>query len=950
MTDAPRRTTGTVTFLFTDIEGSTRLEQQIGTSRYGEQRERHRAILREVWTAHGGQEKSTEGDSFFVVFASAKSAVIAAVAGQRALAAEPWPDDAPIRVRMGLHTGEAEIRASAGPDAQAGAAEVGAVAAPAGRADDATVTSMAGDTLVSLDINRAARVASAAHGGQILASEATRILVARDLPPDIHLRDLGAFRLKDLLTAEHLVAVIGDGLPADFPPPRTPDAHPNNLPTQLTTFVGRDMELAEAADLLARTRLLTLTGPGGTGKTRLSLQLASLASDDYPDGVFFVPLEPIRDPMLVAARIASIVGVTEGGVRPIADSLADWLRDRTTLLVLDNFEQVVAAAPLIADLLGAAPRIKVLATSRAPLRVSGEQEYPVHGLPVPPDPSQRTGLERFNVPGDQRAVDAESLGQYGAVRLFIERAVAVRPGFTVTNENAPAVAAISARLQGMPLAIELAAARIKLLGPDAILARLEHQLDVLAAGSRDLPERQQTLRGAIAWSYDLLDDGARRLFDRLSVFVGGFDLDAAGAIAGPPGDIGGDVLDGLTGLVDQSLLKVDAMPDGEPRFRMLESIRDFAAERLEARGERDLVAGRHRDWFTALAARAADELSGDTQRVWLDRLDRDHDDIRAVLDRAVAEPDPPVAIGLAFSMWRFWQKRGHLAEARRRLEAMAAAPWSRDDPRLRAKLMEALGGTCWWQGQIGPMAVRYDEALELWLAIGDEAEIANAYYNASFRYAVPEKAGLVGYDADPDGIGVDYIERARDLFHELGDQRGEANAMWALGNYRYFRRFPGNGVAEFRQALEMFRSTGDATMEAWGRHMLGTALLRGGEVAEARANIVEAARHFQAAGDAAGLALSLDDLSAVAVAEGDLPRAARLRGAARSLTAETGAELAGFVEDTFETGARPGVRSVMSEEDVARYGAEGAAMTLDEAVAYALGTGDPVAHRDASEA
>ncbi len=362
-----------------------------------------------------------------------------------------------------------------------------------------------------------------------------------------------------------------------------------------------------------------------------------------------------------------------------------------------------------------------------------------------------------------------------------------------------------------------------------------------------------------------------------------------------------------------------------------------------SRGEIDLVQARHRDWFTALAARAAAELSGDAQRTWLDRLDRDHDDIRAVLDRAVAAPDPPVAIGLAFSMWRFWQKRGHLAEARRRLEAMAAEPWSHDDPRLRAKLMEALGGTCWWQGEIERMGACYEEALASWLAIGDEAEIANAYYNASFQYAVPGDGEAADGRFDMETTGMTYIERARDLFHKVGDRRGEANALWALGNYRYFRRQPGFGVDESRAALEIFREVGDVTMEAWSNHMLGTGLLRSGDVAGARAPIIEAIRHFKAAGDAAGVTLSLDDLSAVSVAEGNLPRAARLRGAARNLTVETGAGLAGYVEDTFETGVRPGVRSVMSEEDIARYGAEGAAMTLDEAIAYALGGDDAVA-------
>ncbi|MEZ0239548.1 MAG: adenylate/guanylate cyclase domain-containing protein [Chloroflexota bacterium] len=675
---------GTITFLFTDIEHSTLLEQQLGTDRYAEVLERHRAILRPAFDANDGDEQGTEGDSFFVTFGRATAAVSAAIAGQRGLHGEAWPDGIDLRVRMGVHTGEPE-------------------AFGIGEAR----------SLIGVDINQAARIAGVAHGGQILVSQQTASLLEHRLADDIHLRDLGAFRLKDLLAPIHLVQVIVDGLPSEFPAPRTPDAHPNNLPTQLTTFVGREVELEASATLLAGTRLLTLTGPGGTGKTRLSLQLAARVSDDFPDGVFFVPLEPIRDPMLVAPRIAGAVGVTEGGARPIGDSLADWLRDKTVLLVLDNFEQVVGAAPIVADLLRAAANCKVVVTSRAALRVSGEQEFPVPGLPTPPDPGGLSGLERLALPGGTRTFDPATLGEYAAVRLFIERAVAVKPGFTVTNENAPAVAAISARLHGMPLAIELAAARIKLLSPDAILARLEHQLDLLAAGARDLPERQQTLRAAIAWSYDLLDDGAKRLLDRLSVFASGCDLGTAEAICGPSSELGGDIVDGLMALADQSLVKVDDAVDGEPRFRMLDTIREYAAEHLEARGETAMIQARHRDWYVALAAEAAAKLSGADQRMWLDRLELEHDDIRAVLDRAVAAPDPPVAVGLAFSMWRFWQKHGHLAESRARLEAMVAAPWSNDDPRLRARLLEALGGTLWWQGEIREMGRRYDEALAI---------------------------------------------------------------------------------------------------------------------------------------------------------------------------------------------------------------------------------------------
>ncbi|HYL41601.1 MAG TPA: adenylate/guanylate cyclase domain-containing protein, partial [Candidatus Binatus sp.] len=538
---------GIRTFLFSDIEGSTRLEQEIGTARYAELRERHRALLRAAFGARGGIEQGTEGDSFFVVFPSALSAVVAAVDAQRAIVAEAWPADVTVRVRMGLHAGEVAV---------------------------------AGGSLVGLNINRAARIAASANGGQVVVSAAIRSLVEGSLPEGVSLRPLGSHRLKDLREPEVLAQVVADGLPDTFPPLRSIDARPNNLPTQLTSFVGRDAELAEAGRLLAANRLVTLTGPGGTGKTRLSLQAAANAADAYPDGIFFVALETIREPALVAPAIMSAIGLVETA-RPPLDILREWLAGRTALLVLDNLEQVLGVGPILADLLRAAPHLSILATSRAPLHISGEQEYQVPGLPAPPDLSELSAIERARL-GGAASLDPAVLSTYEAVRLFIARAAAVRPGFQVTNENAPAVAAITARLRGMPLPIELAAARIKLLSPDAILARLEHQLSVLAAGSRDLPERQQTLRGAIAWSYDLLDEPGRHLLDRLSVFRGTFGLDAVEAVCGPTGDLGQEPLDGLMALTDQSLVRALDVA-GEPRFAMLETIREFAAEMLAER-------------------------------------------------------------------------------------------------------------------------------------------------------------------------------------------------------------------------------------------------------------------------------------------------------------------------------------------------------------------------------
>ena len=896
---------GTLTFLFTDIEGSTRLEQDVGRDAYAELRERHRRLLRAAFGAHAGVEQGTQGDSFFVVFGSAREALLAAIEAQRSLAAESWPAGATVQVRMGLHAGEADV---------------------------------AGGSLVGIDINRAARIAATGHGGQIVVSDSVRGLAGASLPDGVSLRSLGSHRLKDLRAPESLWQVAADGLAPEFPPLKSIDARPNNLPTQLTSFVGREAELEEAGRLLAANRLLTLTGPGGTGKTRLSLQVAANAADDYPDGIFFVALETVREPALVATRLLSAVGLPETGTRPAETVLREWLAEKHVLFVLDNLEQVLGAGPIIADLLRAAPGLTVLATSRAALRVSGEQDYPVPGLPTPPDPSHLTALERAQLPEAERTLDPATLSTYEAVRLFIARASAVRPGFSVTNENAPAVAAICSRLHGMPLAIELAAARVKLLSPDAILARLEGQLSLLAAGSRDLPERQQTLRGAIAWSYDILDESCRLLLDRLSVFEGPFELEAAEAIGGPPSELGQEVLDGLVSLADQSLIRTTE--DGsEPSFQLLETIREFAAEMLDRRGQLAELQQRHAAWYLEFARRGAPELSGNDQRVWLERFERAHDNIRAVLDRAVAAADAETAIGLAFATWRFWQKRGHLYEARRRLDAMAAADWSRREPTLRARLMEALGGVGWWQGDIAAMRPAYEEAVAIWRSMNDPAELANALYNYSFSFTVPETvSAAVDLDTDPDGQGRAALEEALELYRRLGDERGEANVLWGMGNMLYFQNNADAGATQFAQALEKFRRVGDRTMEAWSLHQLGGALLRKGQREESRPYLRHALRHFHEASDTAGITLVLDDLSSQALADDDPIRAARLWGAARSLTAATGAGLASFVDGWIEQQVRPNVRNSVPPDELERGAREGAEMKLDDLVAYALDT------------
>jgi predicted ATPase/class 3 adenylate cyclase len=903
VTDPGSATTRTVTFLFTDIEGSTRLELELGTARYAAVRERHRELLRAAFAARGGEERSTEGDSFFVLFDSARSAVHAAIDAQRALAAEPWPDGVNVKVRMGMHTGEALL-------------EFGDVA--------------------GYDVNRAARIAATGWGGQMVVSAAVRALAGSG-DDTFQMRDLGEHRLKDLLAPERLAQVVVPGLPDEFPPLRSLDARPNNLPTQLTSFVGRHDELEEGLRLLHSARLLTLTGPGGIGKTRLSLQIAAAAADDFPDGVWFVPLEPVRERELVAPTIARVIGVTDKANRPVLDGIAEALGSGRVLFVLDNFEQAVDAAPILPEMLARAPGLKILVSSRIALRVSGEQEFAVPGLPTPPDPSRLSELERLNLPTELRKVTADTLEGFEAAQLFAARARSVRPSFELTDANAPAVARITARLHGMPLAIELAAARVKLLSPEQIVDRLEGHLALLTSGSRDLPERQQTLRGAIAWSYDLLDPGTRRLLNRMAVFVGGCELGLADRVCGPANEVGVDVFDGVAALVDQSLLRFEEGPE-EQRYEMFDAIREYATEMLATSGECDDIEERRSRAFLDLAEEAAPQLRGADQRRWLDRLEREHDNLRATLMWAASRPEPELAVRVGFALWRFWQQRGYLNEARTRLDDMGDRDWDLT-PTLRARLAEARGGVAYWQADQETAEACYAEALELWREIGDRREIANALYNRAYADAAWIMGGRFG-DAT---AARKMLQEALEIYRDLGDVEGEGNILWALGSFHFFANDMVDAEATYRAALALHKRGQNRTMEAWSLHMLALALVSQKRAGEAKAAAREALAFFKEAGDVAGITLVLDDLSGVAIFDEDLPRAGRMWGAARHLQEITGADLAAFNETGFGSLGYPTARQVLSPEDLERYAAEGAAMSLDEAVAYAFETfGGPV--------
>ncbi len=894
---------GTITFLFSDIEGSSRLEQSVGTEAYATVLARHRAILRASFAAHGGDEQGTEGDSFFVVFASAAEAVRAAVEGQRGLFAEDWPDDRPVRVRIGLHTGDA----THGPDGYVG-----------------------------IDINRAARISAAGHGGQVVVSAATAALVGESLPAGVTWRELGSYRLKDFADPQRLSQLVVEGLPADFPALRTVDARPNNLPATMTTFVGRERELADGLRLLGSARLLTVTGPGGIGKTRFALELATHAAADFPDGTFFVPFEPVDDPTLVPGTIARAVGIVETGVRPPLELLVELLAGQRALLVLDNFERLTGAAPIIGDLLRAGPGLRIVVTSRAILHLSGEQEFPLDGLSMPPDLERRTPSQRTGRAGtDAGAFEPERLLGFAAIRLFVERAMAARPSFGLDRSNAAAVARICARLDGMPLAIELAAVRVRLLSPDAILARLEKQFELLASGARDVPERQRTLRGAIAWSYDLLDEPSRRLLERLACFVGGCDLGTAERVCGPAEELGRDVFDGIAELADQSLLR-RSEADGEPRFAMADTIRAFALERLEARGEAALIRRRHAEAFLDLAREATPRLAGEDQRRWIERLEREHDNLRSALAWAVEAPEPEVALGLGFHLWRFWQKRGHLVEARRRLDEIAAKPWAKADPVAHARLLEALGGIAYWQGDFLAAIPAYQTSLDLWRGLGDRSEIANALYNLAFTYSIDANAHSVAPTFDM-SLGRPLLEESLAIYREIGDARGVGNVLWAIGSADLFAsRFDGTRSV-FEEAQAAFKAVGDRTMEAWALHMAGVVDVHLRDWPAAVDAFRHALRHFVEAGDSTGQALVLDDYATLALASGDKERGIRLWAAARRIQETFGT---GLVQAQINASGQkawldpePGDAT---PERRAELEAEGRAWTLEEALAYAL--------------
>ncbi|CAN5570389.1 hypothetical protein BH24ACT26_BH24ACT26_10990 [soil metagenome] len=875
MPDLP---SGTVTLLFSDIEGSTRLLQGLGTA-YGDVLADHHRLLRRAFGEQGGHEVGTDGDSFFVAFRSAVDAVAGAVAAQKGLALHGWPDGVSVRVRMGIHTGEP------------------------------TVVS---DDYVGLDVHRAARISAAAHGGQIIVSEVTGDLASREPVEGVTLRDLGEHRLKDLARPERLWQVVVEGLPSDFPPPKSLEI-PTNLPLQRTPLLDRQEHLESLRALVGRdSRLVTLTGPGGTGKTRLAVAAAESLRDGFADGVFFIALGPLPDANLIAPTIARVLGVEGSGSQSLPDALKAHARDKSLLLVLDNFEHVMDGAPLVAELLDVAPRLTQLVTSRVVLRVAGEIEFPVPPLPLP---------------ADRRTLAA--IAGSGSVALFVERARRVRPNFELTEANAPTVADICVRLEGLPLAIELAAARCKILSPQAMLRRLDRRLDLLTGGPRDLPSRQQTLRGAIDWSYDLLEAAEKTLFRGLAIFVGGCSLEAAEAVIGSSSI---DLLDALGSLVDKSLLRQEEDHDGEPRFWMLNMIREYALELLDAAGpEADELRLRHMSYFLALAEAADPELTGAKQAEWFNRLDAEHDNLRSALAWALDRSDDGSAEGagpaLRFvaALGRYWYTHGRLLEASKWAEA-ALERDSTTSGRARARALHLLG-------IFSDQANDHERAIELFaenLAIsraeGDRKMVATSLNSLG---AVHRAVGRLER-------ATELLTQSIEVRRQIGDEAGVANPLVNLASVAMDQGDVERAGRLLEEALELDRRHGNEWGEAVSLSNLAAVALAQSDLEGAQSLFEEALAAFEKVGDLDGLAECLERAAGIAGARGDSIRAARLAGAAGSVRAEIGSPLA-VADVTMLEGYLRSSREALGRRRFDEAFGEGGQMTLKQALHYARG-------------
>ncbi|MFI5003408.1 MAG: LuxR C-terminal-related transcriptional regulator [Solirubrobacterales bacterium] len=755
---------GTVTFLLTDIEGSTRLWEERAEA-MAQAVPAHYELLSDAVGRHGGVRpvEQGEGDSIVAAFSRASDAVAAALEAQRALSARVWPDGLRLRVRIALHTAEAQLR------------------------DEGNYFGVA--------LSRCARLRAIAHGGQTLLSRGVHDLVLERLPEGVALVDLGTHRLRDLGRPEHVFALSHPDLPASAEPLRSLDALPNNLPEQLTSFVGRERELGEVADALSATRLLTLTGAGGCGKTRLAAQAAADTLDRFPDGVWWVELAPLADPEAVGPTLGEAVGVKPLPGQSSLDAAVAHLTGARALIVLDNCEHLLEVCAAAAEaLLHGCRAVTVLATSRAPLGVAGEADWRVPSLSLPP--------ERQTEPVD-------AVAQSDAVRLFIERAMKVRPNFAVDAANAPAIAQICHDLDGIPLAIELAAARVRVLGVERIAAGLGDRFRLLTGGVRSAMPRQQTLRASVDWSHELLGDDERVLFRRLAVFAGGWTLDAVEEVCCGDGLDRLAILDLLTSLVEKSLVVVEEHGTSV-RYRLLETVRQYALDRLAQAGEVADLRDRHRDVYLARAERIAPHLETAGQSAWLDALDIEAANLAAALEHA-ADTDGERALRLCAALTVWWKLRGRFALADDAyLRALGAA--SAEPSALRARVLWARGYLLTYGGRFDEAATSELEALEMARSIEEVSTAARAL----------DVLGTMQMYPDPVGAR-EVLEQARELARSSGDEWCFVDATQILG-FTLLMQADAHAVSVFEEAVEIIQRTGYAEFAAW--HWFGVGGVR----------------------------------------------------------------------------------------------------------------------------
>ena len=814
------------TFLFTDIERSSELWEKHPQA-MGRALDQHDQLLRGIFADNNGHAFKTMGDAFCVAFSSASDAVLAAMAAQRALAAVAWEETGPLRVRMAIHSGEAEHRDG----------------------------DYFGPTL-----NRVARVLSAGHGGQTLVTRAVAESTRVWLPPDISLRDLGERRLRDLSWPERIYQLVINGLPSEFPPLRSLEVLPNNLPAQVTSFVGRAREMVEVKRLLDTTRLVTLTGPGGTGKTRLSLQVAADVLDQYPHGVWLVELATVSDPALLAETISNTVDLREEADRPAFDTLLDALRRRQLLLVLDNCEHLISECARIASgLLRHCPDVKIMASSREPLNIEGETLWPVSALSVPP------------WMGDEADLDFNEIAQLEAVQLFVERATLARPDFRLTPENAALVAKICWRLDGIPLAIELAAARIKVLPLPQILDRLDDRFRLLTGGSRTALPRQQTLGALIGWSYDLLSEPERVLLRRLAVFSAGRTLEMVEEVCSGDGIERADVFDLLFSLTEKSLLMTEPGPNGENRYTMLESIWDYADEKLAQAGEKERYERKHLDFFVALGEKAELELYGPEQKVWMEKLSAEHYNLNRAVRTSLKNPTTiELGLRLAGAISRYWEIRSYLSEGYEQLVDLLTRGGDSIPAPIRAKAELGAGTLSWCQDRNVDAVRHYHEALRLYegLGMGNHIGIIEVYLASTERnegnYAKARE----------------HLKRAQVLADELSSERLKALVLYGKAGFADAELDLAESRAFKEEAIRMYESLGDRWTACLLKAGLAKVCILQKDYPVARHLIVEVLAVSREFGSKWSVPSALEILADICIAQGQETKAVRLYGAA----------------------------------------------------------------------